>query len=140
MANYIAGTTIQAPTARTAFEKIMPYEKIFNPTLIDQLATQQLKPELDRSEKVDRQNLWRNMAMSGAYRTGVAKVQDKTLADQYSRQFAEQKSQFGGQMNDWLTNWYNQQYDRYYRNPSAYVAPTTPTYDQYAANISSAYR
>lgn len=127
----IPGTNIPAPNEVTPFEKVLPYEKVFNPTLINDLATQQLKPELDRQQHVDKRDLWRNLAMTGAYRTGHAGVQNQRLMDNYSRALKEQTAQFTGQVNDWTQDWYNRQYESYYKNPARFTLPKLPSFDDY---------
>lgn len=123
--------TPPAPTQRTAFSEVLPYEKVFNPTLINQLALSQLQPEINRQQAQASGDLWRNLALSGAYRTGQAGARNQNLVDSYGRLLKEQTADFTGKVNDWATDWYNRQSENYYKNPSAYVMPTLPTFDQF---------
>ncbi len=118
----------------TPFSEVLPYEKIFNQQLINQLAQQQLTPDLNRQQGQEMGNLGRQFAISGAYRTGQAPVMAQKVLDNYSRMLKEQTAGFTGQVNDWMTDWYNRQSEAYYKNPARFQLPTLPTFDQYLNN------
>ena len=132
-------TTQYKPKQRTPFSQVMPFDKVFKPDLINNLATSQLRPEINRNKREDLRNLNRGLARSGAYRTGHAGLQRQNLADAYSRNLKEQRSSYTNQMRDWLTNWYNQQSQNYYRNPVSYTMPTLPSYDEFTPSLASVY-
>lgn len=126
--------SLPTPTNVTPFSQVLPYERVFNPQLINQLAMDQLSPDINRQQGQSMNDLGRQMVMSGAYRTGQAPVMAQKVLDGFSRMLKEQTSQFSGQVNNWMTDWYNRQSEGYYKNPSRYQLPTLPTYDQYLKN------
>lgn len=122
------------PTQRTPFGEILPFDTIFNPGQINQMAQDQIAPDINRAQSYDTDTLMRNMASSGGFRTGRAGFERGRLADAYSRQLKEQTASFTGNVQDWLTDWYNRQSESYYKDPSGFVKPTVPTFDQYLQN------
>lgn len=133
---------IPVPEARKAFSEVMPWEKVFNQNLIQGLAESQIMPEIQRQQSSATEDLNRGLASSGGYRLGSAGVQREGLNDAFSRQAKEQTGQFGSSMKDYLTDWYNRQSESYYKNPSAFVMPTLPSYDQFVQDnpsLASAY-
>lgn len=137
-----SGYQAPTPTKITPFSEILNMQKIFPDTIINKLAEEQLAPDIMRQQQEETSSLNRNLAASGTYRTGQAPYAQQKIIDAYSRALKEQKAQFGNQIQDWLNNWYTQQYTNYYTNPSAYVMPTLPTFDEYLAKnptILSAY-
>lgn len=127
--------TPPTPKARTPFGKVMPFSKVFRPDLVNQLANQQLVPELKRQRAGDLRELGRNLALSGAYRTGLAPRMSQQLLNAYQRQFKEQKGEFTGQLKDWVTDWYTRQSEAYYKNPMGYTMPTLPSLSSYAKQM-----
>ena len=60
----------------------------------------------------------------------------------YERQRREQVEQFTGTIKDLTNNWYTDQMEAYGKNPSRYVIPTLPTWDQFMSqnpNYSNIY-
>lgn len=129
---YIPQTTFPAPNAVTPFEQVLPFDRVFDPTLINQLAESQLRPDLDRQQYEASRNLERNLANTGGFRLGSANVSRTNLSDAYARALAEQSGAFTGQVKDWVTDWYNRQYQSYYQNPARFTLPQLPTFENYA--------
>ncbi len=127
----LAGFTIPTPTARTSFEELLPYQKVFNQQLITGLAESQINPEMARQSRLALQQLSGNLGSSGAYRTGRGAESVTNLQDSLERQRREQVQGFTDQIGAYTTDWYNKQKDNYYKNPSAFVQPTLPTFDQF---------
>lgn len=138
----IGSYSAPTPATITPFSQILDMSKIFPTATLSQLAEEQVAPDIQRQQQQETENLGRSLASSGTYRTGHAPVAQQRVIDAYSRMLKEQKSQFTNQIQDWLNNWYTQQYTNYYKNPSAFVMPTLPTFDQYLnsnPSIASAY-
>lgn len=127
----LTASGVPVPAARKAFSDILPYDKVFNPTLITALAESQINPEVGRQKLQASRGLESELASSGQFRTGIAGVQRQQLSDTYERQRREQVEQFRGGIQDPLTDWYNRQYELYGKSPSAYVAPEVPSYESF---------
>lgn len=130
-----------APNKITPFRQVMPQESIFPQGTINQLAESQVAPDINRQQNREMATMNRGQAASGAYRSGSGAQAIQDLQNSYSRQLKEQTANFAGNINDWVSNWYNQQSTNYYENPSAYVAPTLPTFQDYMkdSSFASAY-
>lgn len=132
----------QAPKAMTPFSSIMPYDKVFNPSLIQNLSESQVMPDVQRQQNQAMYGLNQGLASTGGFRSGQADFQRQNLANQYQRQGAEQTQGFSDSINNYLNDWYNKQYTQYYENPNAYNAPKVPdmnSYLQQNPNLSAAY-
>lgn len=140
----IPGTTFPVPKDVTPFEQVLPYDRIFNPKLINQLAIEQTRPDLDRQQYQDSRALERGLAASGGWRFGAANSSRNRLSDVYTRMGKEQAADFSDTINNYLTDWYNRQYQSYYQNPARFTLPTLPTFDSVVGNRSmggtSSYR
>jgi len=123
---------IPTPTQRTAFDQVLPYEKVFNKNLITGLAESQINPEMERQFRQGMMQLTSDLAGSGAYRTGRGSSSLQSLTDATERQRKEQVGSFVSQIGDYTTDWYNQQKESYYKNPTGFVAPTLPSYEQFS--------
>lgn len=128
----IPGTNIPKPKTRTAFSEVLPFEKVFQDDLINEMALGQLLPDIERGRNQEMRSLGRDLARSGRWRTGIADAQRQQLNDAYARQLREQQNQFTNQIKDWTQDWYNRQSESYYKNPSGWNMPTLPTFDDYA--------
>ncbi len=127
----VAGFTIPVPEARTAFSELLPYERVFNKSLITGLAESQINPEINRLKYEAFQNLTGDLARSGAYRTGRGAQAQERLSNQIERQRKEQTQSFMDSIGGYTTDWYNRQQENYYKNPSAFVMPTLPSFDEF---------
>lgn len=122
---------VPSPAKLTPFSQVLPYDKIFNPDQVNQLAYSQVAPDIQRAQSRDLATTQRAQAGNGSYRTGSASQQLQDLQDHYSRQLKEQTQQFGGELNDYASTWYNQQAQNYETSPSTYVQPTLPTFEDF---------
>lgn len=127
----IPGTNIPAPQEVTPFDQVLPFSKVFDPTLINQLAEQQIRPDVERAQYQASRGLEKQLAAGGGWRLGTAGGHRQNLADTYSRQLQEQTGAFTGQMKDWMQDWYNRQYESYYKNPARFKLPTLPKWDDF---------
>lgn len=135
MADLIPGTSIPIPKDRTPFDKVLPFDRIFQKNLINQLAYSQVAPDIYRAQRDELNNLGRAMALSGAYRTGHAPREIQNTRDRYGRRVKESQARFTGTVKDWLTDWYNRQAQAYYKNAAGWKMPTLPTFDKYAKEL-----
>lgn len=124
----------QAPSYREAFTKILPFDKIFNPNLVTGLAESQINPEVQRAYRPQFKNLQQGLYRTGLNRTGRADVERQNLADVTERSRKEQVQGLSDTLSGYLNNWYTGQMERYGKNPSAYVMPSLPTFDQFLGN------
>jgi len=124
----LAGT---APQLRKSFNEVLPFDTVFNDNLVTGLAESQINPEIQRQSYDSMNNLNRNLAQSGAYRTGGANYQRGSLSDAYERQRKEQVGQFSGQIKNYATDWYNRQYEDYNKNPAMFAMPSVPSANEF---------
>lgn len=124
-------TSVPTPTDRTAFSKVLPFERVFDADTVTGLAEQNINPEIDRKLTAARSGLESQLGSTGMFRTGLAQKKRQDLMDSYERMRKEMVSDFTGQIKRPLTEWYNRQSERYYTNPSAWKMPTLPTYEEY---------
>jgi len=134
---YNVRENVPTPTARPAFSSVMPYDQVFSPELLDQLAASQINPELSRQQASGVYDYNRGLAQSGGYMSGRGRAGRQDLADAYSRQGVEQRSAYKGQIEDWTNDWYNKQAVNYGTNPLAGAMPTLPTFDQFKSTLTS---
>lgn len=128
----IPGTTFPVPNKMTPFEEVLPYDRVFNRDFVNQLGMQQIMPEISRERRSSMRELDRGLAGSGAFRMGVADTSRRSLNDFYTRSLRERVSDFTNTIDDYTSNWYNQQMERYATNPARFKLPTLPTFDQYS--------
>lgn len=119
------------PKTRTPFTEMLPFDKVFNPSLITALAESQINPEIARQKADAVGQQQRGFAQSGSFRSGYAPFQRQQLSDQYERQRREQVQGFSDNINNMANDWYTREMERYGKNPSAYVMPTLPTFDEF---------
>jgi hypothetical protein len=122
------------PEDLTAFSKILPYEQVFDPATIQNLAHQMLFPDVYRERAGALRGLGQNMALSGAYRTGRAATSNEDMMNQYMRKLGEQKLELGDTVDEWMNNWYTNELYGYSTSPSTYSRPDKlPTFEEYMA-------
>lgn len=124
-------TATKAPTKYQPFTTLMPFDKVFNPALITGLAESQINPEIARARGMDMNSLQKTAAATGSYRSGFLPTQGNRISDMYERQRKEQVEQFTGTIKDLANNWYTDQMEAYGKNPSKYVMPTLPSWDDF---------
>lgn len=134
-----APSGIPTPTSRTPFSEVLPFDKIFNPNLVTGLAESQINPEIGRQYTSDRRSLDQNLAATGAWRAGLAGVNRQNLSDRTERSRKEQVQGFTDVIKDYANDWYNRQYESYNKNPSAFVMPKLPTYEEYITDNPDAF-
>lgn len=122
---------IITPTKRTPFSKVLPFDKVFDPTLVGQLAEENINPEINRQSTQSMRDLNSNLAQTGAFRTGLAASRRGNLSDAYERLRKQQVQGFISAIKNPLTDWYNKQERNYYENPTGWKMPTLPTYNEY---------
>lgn len=122
---------IPVPTTRTAFSEVLPFDKVFNNNLITGLAESQINPEIQRAQDSSLTNYYRQIGGSGGNRSGVALNSKESLVDNFERQRQEQVGNFVSNIKNRATDYYNQMYDRYNKNPSSFVMPTLPNYQDF---------
>jgi hypothetical protein len=122
---------IPTPTARTPFSEVLPFDKIFNPNLVTSLAESQVSPDIDRRYATDRRMLDQNLAASGAWRSGLAGVNRQNLSDTTERSRKEGVQGFTDVIKNYANDWYNRQYEQYNKNPSGFVMPKLPSYEEF---------
>lgn len=128
------GGIIPEPTQRTAFSEILPYETLFNPTLMTAFAESQVMPEIQRQGLDATRNLNRGLASTGRYRSGIGQQAQQGLADEISRRGKEATQSFSDTIGGYTTDYYNRLYENYNKNPSAFVMPEVPSFEQFASS------
>lgn len=121
-----------APKERQSFEKLLPYEKVFNKNLITGFAESQINPEIARQKYTSLRNLQGNLAASGMFRTGRGAQARTGLESDIERQRKEQVQGFTDTIGQYTTDWYNKQKTDYYNNPNAYKMPTLTSFEEFA--------
>jgi len=120
------------PTARKAFSEVLPMDKVLPPELIQGLAEGQVMPEVNRQRYDSARQLNKQLASSGAWKTGGGQKQQVDLGDAYTRLGREQTQTFGDTIKNYGQDWYNQQYEAYNKNPSAWKMPELPSFEEFA--------
>lgn len=116
---------------RQQFEKMLPYEQVFQPNLIRQSIERLVNPEIERErgQAISQQD--RGFAQTGQYRLGVAGQNRNNLLDAFERQRKTQVADYTGRLNDITTDFYNRMKQTYYRNPDT-TKPTLQSFNQFA--------
>lgn len=128
---YMTPYTPPAPAAVTPFESVLPYDKIFNPNLIQSLAESQVLPDVNRQQASSLQDYYRNLGATGGFRSGVGIAQKQNIMDQYKRQGQEEVGNFSNTINNLGTDWYNKLKINYNQQPGMFMQNALPTFDQF---------
>jgi len=105
------------------FRQKVPYEKIVNPTVINEFAEEQVNPDAYQQASRGFSNNLSNQYMQGSNRFGAGKQQSQDLLNTYERSRQDQLQQFRNAMAGNLGEAYRQYELGYNEDPNAgYVA------------------
>lgn len=127
-------TTTPVIEERKSFYDVLPFDKVFDPELVNQMATGQINPEVQRERESSMNQLNTNLVGSGAYRTGRASTARRSLNDALDRSLKERVSSYTNTIKDLANEWYKTQYESYNKNPSVWKMPSLPTYEEFASS------
>lgn len=137
-----SGNGIPTPSTITPFSQVLPFDKVFDPNLVNQLATSQVAPDIQRAQALSLASLNRGLAASGGFRSGLADFQRNNTVNDYARQQAEQVNNFTDTIKNAGNQWYTNLQTQYGQNPSSFVMPTVPDLNSFLQSnpaLSQAY-